>query len=79
MSRILFFLLLAVIAWVWFKKSSRSDTPQRPPARTPPEAPVERIVQCAHCGLRVPEGEALVSGKDQFCCAEHRNAQNDRH
>ena len=76
MSRILFFLLLAVLAWIWFKKPSRSDTPRRPQARTPSAAPVERIVQCVHCGLRVPEGEALVSGNDHFCCAEHRNAQN---
>ncbi|MCC6611167.1 MAG: hypothetical protein IT515_16035 [Burkholderiales bacterium] len=31
----------------------------------------ERMVPCAHCGLNVPESEALSAGGRFFCCDEH--------
>jgi uncharacterized protein len=61
MTRILFFALLAAVAWIWFTR--KKGKPDAEPL--PPETPVvEHIVQCAYCGLRVPEGESLlVDGK----------------
>lgn len=79
MSRILFFLLLAALAWIWFFKrpSVRDGSGRR--ERAPQQKPVERIVQCAHCGLRLPEGEALAEGEQRhFCSVEHRNAHIGR-
>ncbi|WP_374338331.1 PP0621 family protein [Methyloversatilis sp.] len=77
MSRILFFLLLALVAWfVFFKKKS---PPRDEDATKPPQPrPVERIVQCAHCGLRLPEGEALSDGERHFCCTGHRDEHAGR-
>jgi uncharacterized protein len=31
-----------------------------------------RMVQCAHCGIYVPEHEALASGGRYYCSDEHR-------
>ncbi|MFG0284922.1 MAG: heavy metal translocating P-type ATPase metal-binding domain-containing protein, partial [Phycisphaerales bacterium JB039] len=34
-----------------------------------PQAPVERAVACAHCGLPVPPGLIRADAAEQFCCA----------
>jgi uncharacterized protein len=71
MSRLIFFALLAALAWIWFFKRPRPKGPERP-AAAPQQ--VERVVKCGHCGLRIPEGEALSSGDEHYCSAEHRDA-----
>ena len=41
----------------------------------PPRADVqeiEQMVPCAHCGLHVPESEAVRGGGSVYCCDEHR-------
>jgi uncharacterized protein len=38
-----------------------------------------RMVQCAHCGIFVPEHEALVRDGRFYCSREHRNQAQDRH
>lgn len=71
MTRILFFALLVAIAWIWLarKKSKPGAEP------LPPETPaVEHIVQCAHCGLRVPEGESFFVDGKHYCSEAHRDA-----
>lgn len=35
---------------------------------------VERMVECAHCGLHVPESEAVAGDSRSFCCEAHRLA-----
>jgi uncharacterized protein len=30
------------------------------------------MVTCGHCGLYLPQTEAIVEGDRYFCCAEHR-------
>ncbi len=32
------------------------------------------MVQCAHCGLHLPESEALFGGKQPYCTEAHRQA-----
>lgn len=76
MSRILFFLLLAVLVWVLFFKKKPADRGDGPARKGDP--PAERIVQCAQCGLRLPEGEAIVNGTRHFCSAEHRDEHAQR-
>lgn len=72
MSRILFFLLLALLVWfLFFKKKSAGRGEQESGSRGVP--PVESMVQCAVCGLRLPEGEAIAEGGRHFCSVEHRD------
>ncbi|MCX7892383.1 MAG: PP0621 family protein [Burkholderiales bacterium] len=39
-------------------------------AQTPARG--ERMVQCAHCGVFVPEAGAVESGGRHYCSDEHR-------
>lgn len=70
MTRILFFLLLAALAWIWFFKKPRKRDADR---AEPPAPAIESMVTCAHCGLRLPESEALGAGDEHYCCAGHRD------
>jgi len=39
----------------------------------PPSAPrAERMVECRHCGVNVPQSEALESRGRFYCSDEHR-------
>ena len=72
-AKFLLFLLTLVVVWALFlrpaKRLHRHDqTPQNLPT-----AP-ERMVACAHCGVFVPESEA-VAGRQPgrfFCGEAHR-------
>ncbi|HTT07449.1 MAG TPA: PP0621 family protein [Gammaproteobacteria bacterium] len=45
---------------------------RRPPAAAPPStAATSKLVSCAHCGLRVPEGEAVQRGGQYYCDPSH--------
>lgn len=69
MGRIIFFVLLAVAAYlVWksLQRAGRRTDPKPPPAAT------QAMVSCAHCGLHLPQTDALVDGNRYFCSDEHR-------
>lgn len=34
----------------------------------------EHIVECAHCGVHVPETDGVRDGRHFFCCEAHRLA-----
>ncbi|MHB1372455.1 MAG: PP0621 family protein [Thauera sp.] len=36
--------------------------------------PAERMLECRHCGLIVPESEGVRAGEDFYCCDAHRRA-----
>ncbi|MBI5782369.1 MAG: hypothetical protein HZA69_01350 [Gammaproteobacteria bacterium] len=42
--------------------------------RTPPtdKPVVARMVACAHCGVHIPESEAVRDGDKYYCCEEHQ-------
>ncbi|MFN0044288.1 MAG: PP0621 family protein [Alphaproteobacteria bacterium] len=62
---------VAVVVIVWVLRRAfaapRADTP--PPAAGGKEG---ELVSCAHCGVNLPKGEALVAGSRVFCSEEHR-------
>lgn len=68
MARILFFLLLGVAAYVayrWWRL--KLAAPQRRERVTS-----EPMVRCEHCGINLPESEAVAAGSRRFCSTEHR-------
>ncbi|MEP6608717.1 MAG: PP0621 family protein [Burkholderiaceae bacterium] len=71
MSRILFFVVLALavyVAWrVLQSKQVTRDKDESKALRLP-------MVSCATCGLHVPREEALLQDERYFCCEEHRRA-----
>jgi len=71
MGRILFFLLLAVVAWLLIKKLKQIGAAQD---EQPPEPkPAQAMKRCAQCGVYLPEADALEKDGRHFCCADHRD------
>ncbi|HXE37080.1 MAG TPA: PP0621 family protein [Azonexus sp.] len=70
MKYLLLFALLGVIWWVWKKRSE-----QFPPDSSAPRDPApEKMVTCAHCGVHLPESDALLDGGRAYCNVAHRDA-----
>jgi uncharacterized protein len=61
-------LILAVLAVWWLAKGLR----RRGEAKDAPEPAPEQMVTCDHCGLHLPQGEAIPDGNKFFCSDEHR-------
>jgi len=70
MSRVLFFVLLAVVAYLFVRSMKRRGEGRKAPR--PDQSMPEAMVSCATCGLHLPRGEALLLGDRYFCCEEHR-------
>jgi len=52
-----------------------------PPASSRPGQPgpvTPQMVRCAHCGVHLPQPEALVVGALHYCGPEHRDAGQQR-
>lgn len=66
--------LLAYLAWRWYVAQRTKDEPAVQ-ASPPPQATdaAEKMVSCAHCGIHLPQSEALAGqGALHFCSDEHR-------
>lgn len=83
MSKLLI-LLVAVLVFFWLlrgaltgRKSKGTAAGASPDAGATP--PATALVSCAHCGVLVPQEEAIASGEDAppegrrfFCSREHQ-------
>ena len=65
---ILLGLLFGVIMWFKFSRPSASDRRSTDSADQP-----QNMVRCAHCGLHLPEKEAVASPQAIYCSAAHRD------
>jgi len=71
LSKFLLLILAVVAAWWLLKRLRVKDTAED--ARDPAPGPApEQMVNCSHCGLYLPQNEAIAEGDRFFCCAEHR-------
>lgn len=62
-------IVLALMLWFGKGRSGGAARPQAP--RRKPAA--QTMVSCAHCGLHLPEAEAVEGdGGRHYCSAEHR-------
>ena len=68
MSRILFFVLLALAIYLVWRMLQKKQLPRE----GDPGVPRLPIVSCATCGLHIPHNEALLQDERYFCCEEHR-------
>ena len=74
-----FFLLLAAFfVVIWLIRGGRRRHPPVPPPQAPAEAqpPSESIVACMHCGLHLPQSEAVAGAEGWFCGDAHRLAHD---
>ena len=70
MSRIAFFVLLALAIYIGWRLFKARQLPSKD-AGSVPKLP---MVSCAKCGLHIPRNEALTQDDRFFCCEEHRRA-----
>jgi uncharacterized protein len=68
MFRLLFWIALITAAiWLW-----RRLKPAARPAPTPPhENSPALMVRCAHCGVHVPQQQALSENQQWYCSQPH--------
>ena len=69
-----FALVIAVVlvaVWIWRnnRQNERNDAPG--PAARRPASPAP-MVACAHCGMHLPQDEAVRGQRGVYCCHEHR-------
>ncbi len=63
------FLLLAAL-WALYLLLRRAASRRISEKKNRPRPAVD-TVSCAHCGIHIPENEALTKGDLHFCCREH--------
>jgi uncharacterized protein len=73
MSRLLFWLALAVLVVMAIRSKLRASGIKPPPASRPqPQAPaVESMACCAHCGVYFPASEAVRADGLDYCSPAH--------
>ena len=67
MSKILLLIFAVIAAWWLIKRLRGKDAAGDAPGPAP-----EQMVTCSHCGLYLPQNEAIAEGGKFFCCAEHQ-------
>jgi uncharacterized protein len=70
-------ILLLVLVVIWAVKRSRPPKPPQTPGKPEGSAPSE-MVSCAHCGLHLPQEEAVSGQKGLYCSTDHRSKAQDR-
>jgi uncharacterized protein len=69
-------LVVAVVVWMLTARARGGRA--APPPATPPKPGARdgkqatQIVGCAHCGVHLPESDALSAGKLHYCSEAHR-------
>lgn len=75
-----YLLLALVIIWLFYSPALRGKvkgqaTPPPKPTPTPTPKQAENMVQCAHCGVHLPESDTVKDGHGHlYCSASHRQA-----
>ncbi|HEX9390398.1 MAG TPA: PP0621 family protein [Usitatibacteraceae bacterium] len=60
MGKLLLLLLIAAVAWAFFKKQQRPDRPAAGKSGEAKPAAAERMVACASCGVYMPESDSVL-------------------
>lgn len=70
MKFLLVLVVVVVLLWLMFGRR-RGNTAARKPAAPPAPA---AMIACAHCGVHLPQSDAVGSGAQWFCSEAHRLA-----
>lgn len=70
-----YLLVIAVVA-IFYLYWKKQRTPlQPPPAASPALKPPQQMLACVHCGLHLPERDALHDEQQRpYCCEAHKTA-----
>ncbi len=69
MKYLVLLVVLVVAFGIWrSRRVADTSAPKAPPMPALPQD----MLACAHCGVHIPQPDALMVGRDAYCCAEHR-------
>lgn len=74
MSRLLFWIALALLVYFAVRSKLRGMTPKDPPGTPAPgraEGEAEAMARCAHCGLHFPASESVRADGLDYCSPAH--------
>lgn len=66
-------LLLGLLCWV-FVSIIRKKTNIQGETQQHTNGQAEQVVACQHCGLHIPESEAIKQQQQSFCSQQHLDA-----
>jgi len=67
-------LVIVAIVWLAYRIFQNWKVKNEQAARKiKKDAPIKNMVQCAKCGVHLPEQEALKDSGNFFCCDEHKS------
>jgi uncharacterized protein len=69
MKYLVLLVVLVVAIGIWRGRRAPGAASSKPSS---PLALPQDMLACAHCGVHVPQAEALMVGPQAYCCAEHR-------
>ena len=69
-------LIGVVVGLIWWIKFSRPAKPSAPAAGA--DNGPQPMVRCAHCGLHLPQNEAIDSANAVYCSQAHRDLAEPR-
>lgn len=64
-------LIIGAAIWLAIMLLRRLISPRPRPMESRTNA-TSTMVKCAHCGLHIPESEAILHHGHYYCCQEHR-------
>ena len=70
MKYLVLLVVLVVAIGIW--RSRRAPDTSREKSTSAPLALPQDMLACAHCGIHIPQAEALMLGNHAYCSAEHR-------
>lgn len=72
--RVIIFIALAALCISLYRKWQAANARKRADARA-----AATMRKCAHCGVHLPEPDAIKSGEHYFCSDQHRIAYDEQH
>jgi uncharacterized protein len=71
MKYLIVVLVIVVVGWLLLRSREKPEARARAaPARKTPQS----MVQCRHCGVHLPRGDAIEGPNGVFCSEAHRLA-----
>lgn len=74
MKYLLVVCVVAAVLWLMLRPRKAQRSAAARSASPPQGAQAQPMVQCQHCGVHLPRGEALVDARGTFCSQAHRLA-----
>ncbi|MBM3386344.1 MAG: hypothetical protein FJY36_01550 [Betaproteobacteria bacterium] len=74
MKYLLWLIVGLFVWWAWKRATLGRSRPAAPPEQPSPQ----NMVTCLHCGVHLPQSEAVAGTLGLYCSAAHRSSAGDR-